>query len=227
MKKLIIGGIVVGVIIISSIFSFNQTNEDEYVLYENEKLTIDDFIIKKSPDPTIPAEITVSFQKPNYETKIVNDTPCEYQIINYEIKARFSPPLTWMDIEEAKKYGILNVLNHEQRHFDIQHIYAKIFNTEINAEFANKNIPCVKVDENELDSENHQDAQKLIGPLETSFHNYTLISQDDYEDETTPGNLPDKQENQNVWDKKIDACLSYDGREELKGCIQLNEFKLE
>ena len=204
------------------------TSDGKYVLYENGKLTIDDFnVIKTEPtDPGV-AGTHVRFLEPNYDTKIVNDDPCEYQIINYETKAQFLPALTWIDMEKAEKVGIPTVLNHEQRHFDIQEIYAKIINTEMNSQFAKHNFPCSNVDENDLDSANHQDAREGIWKIRVFFEDLTYTSQKSYDDETTPANIIDKQKNQIVWDKKIDACLSYDGRYELQGCIKLNEFRLE
>ena len=205
-----------------------DTNEGKHVLYENGKLTIDDFrVVETDPNDLVAATVSVGFQVPKWETKIVSDTPCEYQITSYETKAHFNPTKSWIDLEKANKAGIANILNHEQGHFDIQQIYAKIINTEINSEIVNHNFPCPDVDANELDSAVHQDAMNRLGSIESIFQNYTNISEDAYEDETTPGNNIDKQKMQIIWDKKIAACLSYDIREELQVCIELNEFKLE
>jgi len=200
-----------------------NTNEDEYeyVLYEKGELTIDDFReVKTDPNDLGVAEVNVGFEDPNFKTKIVNDTPCEYQIVNYEIKAHFNPTLSWIDLEKANKFGISYVLNHEQRHFDIQQIYAKIINTEINSQFVNQNFACPNVDENELDSAIHQLVLNALRPIYSIFQNYTDTSQVAYENETTPANNKDKQKMQIIWDKKIDACLSYNTRENLQVCIK-------
>jgi len=222
---IIIAGIIIiaSIIVIGSIFFNVQTSEDENVLYENGKLTIDDFKVVKTEPNSFFAKINAGFQKkPNIQIKIVNDDPCEYQITSYEIKAHFTPSLSQIDMEKAKKVGIPIILNHEQRHFDIYQIYAKIINVEINAKFANQNYPCSNVDENSLESANLQNAIDMTYPTEILFRVYADMSQEHYEKETF-----DSADNQIVWDKKIDLCLSYDSRDELQVCQKLNEFKFE
>lgn len=227
-KILILVGTIIVISLIAFVFSTSnvQINKKEFVLYENGKLTINDYnLIKSNPNDTIIASTNIGFEIPSYEINIVNENPCEYQILSYETKTHFAPASTWMDIEKAEKIGIQTVLNHEQRHFDIYQIYTKIINFEVNAEFTGRNFPCAQVDGDALEVANLQNARNMIIPIEISVQNMVNFVQEKYEMET--GFAGDPNNKQNVWDKKIDKCLSYETREELQKCYNLYEFKFD
>jgi len=67
-----------------------------------------------------------------YEYKIKNDIP----EINYTVTSNFYPQLSWYDKNVANDY----ILKHEQTHFDISELFARILRKNISETTFTKNV---------------------------------------------------------------------------------------
>ena len=161
------------------------------------------------------AQSDIGFFPAKFNHPIVNFEPCQFAIVDYEIFAHFNKEKSWIK-EKAKNKT--HVLNHEQRHFDITEIYARIANEQINDEFLNKKFPCPNVNEELFESALKEESEYKILVLEHKINENYNKSQNTYEKETFWGNLLDPQIK---WDKKIDECLAKD-LNKIEECFELH-----
>lgn len=126
---------------------YEKHSIENYLVWSDGKLTDNDFkkpVPDNMKDTTIEAESGVGFAVPRIMSEIINDELCQYAIVEIEISALFHRDESWMKKEGNNEYTEY-VLNHEQRHFDITEIHARIFKERLDNIFLNKNFSCPQV----------------------------------------------------------------------------------
>lgn len=176
---------------------------DFVVWKKGQRLTIEDFIgnIPHNASPIVIGQSNVGLDiAPRIIPDFINGEPCRYTIIKIESVAIFDRDKSWLKEKAKNERG----LNHEQRHFDISEIHARIFKEHLEEFFSNKIFPCP-----ETYSESLEDV--IIREIyDSSFHIHEemvereIQVENQYETETDAGRLPEAQKK---WDDKIDSCL--------------------
>ena len=114
--------------------SYSDTcKESEYVIWDkNRPLTWDDFQgVPGSPceDPEKPSEFTACTSW-NFDWWVwwekSNNTPCEYEITKLNVVTSFTKFDSWVDPDDTEQ-SYVDLLKHEQGHFDIAQIHAQEF----------------------------------------------------------------------------------------------------
>lgn len=142
----------------------------------NRRLTFNDFKYK----PYAKGKVTGSST-----TYITKEYKNNKKSIFYYSRAKLNRKDSWI------KYKYLSVLNHEQRHFDIQEFYSRYFIIQLDSL---KNLNLLNKDN--FKSKQNTLYNKII-KISNKFH-------DKYDDETNHGI---KRDIQKLWDVKIDSLL--------------------
>lgn len=204
-------------------FTRDVSIPDNIILWDEKyPLTLDDFQGtiggSNADDQAVAAQSNIGFWTPYFEVEVMINGICQYKIKNYEALAKFDKSKSWIRLEKVKQFNIgVEVLNHEQRHFDIVEIYSRIVIKLINDEFRNKEFPCLDVDPTSLESSIIQDASKRILPLESIINGKYQKSQEVYDQEAGDRKFFEQQKK---WNTKIDECLDLD-LNKINQCVDL------
>ena len=187
--------------------SVSQENAFGLIWDENKKLTWDDFQGEKNYFSYRYGAMTFSDLSLEYSWKYSETDDCNYEFDKILAIAVFdkkpSYVRSWV-LEDNRQSS--RILNHEQRHFDITEIHARIFNQQAATELLGEKFSCPSG----IFGSDYQKS-KINSLIKNQVHdifdmrNMRLdIQQDNYDDDVEHS---EDYENQTQWNKKIDSQL--------------------
>ncbi|MCH7647703.1 MAG: hypothetical protein IIA83_03760 [Thaumarchaeota archaeon] len=182
----------------------NENSIVDFVVWkEGQRLTIEDFIgsIPHDASPDVTGQVNVGLDTaPRIIPDFIEGEPCSYTIIKIESVAILNRDKSWLE-EKAKNE---KALNHEQRHFDIAEIHARIFKEHLEEFFSNKIFPCPETFSESLEIAIINEIYDISFYIHEEMVQRVNQVQNQYEIETDAGRIPEAQKK---WDDKIDSCL--------------------
>jgi len=178
--------------------------EANEILWEEDVLTWDDFqgIVNQLPEGYEEGEFdgfTLTNQYLQIQWEITNESPCLYQFTLIKSWPVFVKDGSWVN-EKIK--DDLELLKHEQKHFDMAEIHARQFNEKVQEELMEKEFECpttYEILEEEIDDITDSAVLEI-------FDQITILQKkmsSDYDYETSHGL---NEEIQIKWNQKI-SCL--------------------
>lgn len=143
---------------------------------KNAKLTWNDFTVQEDNDQLMSAE---SYSELTYETSPIS----LFKKIKYHVSTSFIPAKSWVKQDDTTA----ELLNHEQRHFDLWEVYARIFYKQL------------------TESKEFSFSIRNVNILFRAIYNDCTEKQNTYDKETDHGRDPIAQQH---WDYIIDSKLA-------------------
>jgi hypothetical protein len=198
----------IGILIIFAIVMMSsQENAFGLIWDENKKLTWDDFQGEKKYFSYRHGAMTFSDLSLEYSWKYSETDDCNYEFDKISTTAVFDKKASYVRswvLEDNRQSAW--ILNHEQRHFDITEIHARIFNQQAATELLGEKFSCPSG----IFGSDYQKS-KINSLIKNQVHdifdmrNMRLdIQQDNYDDDVEHS---EDYENQTQWNKKIDSQL--------------------
>jgi hypothetical protein len=187
--------------------SSSQENAFGLIWNENKKLTWDDFQGEKNNFNSRYGAMTFSGLSLEYSWKYSETDDCNYEfdkilaIAVFEKKPSYVKPWVLEDNRQS-----LRILNHEQRHFDIAEIHARIFNQKAATEFLGEKFSCPSGTFGSYSQKSKIDAlaKKQVRDIFNVIKMKLEKKQKSYDDDVEHS---DNNEKQSQWNKKIDSQL--------------------
>jgi len=178
--------------------------EENEILWEKDVLTWDDFqgMVNQLPEGYEEGEFdgfTLTNQYLQIQWEISNESPCWYQFTLIKSWPVFVKDGSWVN-EKIK--DDLELLKHEQTHFDMAEIHARQFNEKVHEELMEKEFECPITYES-LEEEIDEITDSAVLEI---FDQITILQKKmsiDYDNETNHGL---NEEAQLKWNQKI-SCL--------------------
>ena len=178
----------------------SKTIEGNKIVWsENRPLTWDDFW--GEPDYTVRygAEIKTKIERELNVTTWHSSDFCEYAVVDVSVFGLMYKNLSW-----AKEGGTDYHLKHEQGHFDIYEIHARMMEKKLNAELLEKKFPCPEKDGKFKDEWNDIEAHEKADTIVQEIKQQAEKMYNDYETETDHSDIPEKQI---WWNSEIERLL--------------------